>query len=157
MLVRLVLILYVFFISGCAGMVQQVYTEKLPEIEEFSNTEHVYETAGAIDDVKRNLIKILNTLDVTYRQSIVGVSTIVRTGYFHEKPGQHERRETVVAFFFSISEISDAEKCSSVSVKWIVKSKGFFDAEWRMLRSDKLYRPNILADIKDHFDNRACQ
>lgn len=157
MLVRLVLILYIFFISGCAGMVRQVYTEKLPEIEEFANTEHVYETAGAVDEVRRDLIKTLNTLDVTYRQSIVGVSTIVITSYFREKPGPHERRETVTAFSFSISDILDAENCSSVSVKWIVKSRGFFDAEWRMLKSDKLHRPNILVDIKDHFNKRACQ
>jgi len=141
-------------LSGCAGLSIHEDLNNAPMLSEFPVTGRAYEIAGTVDNIRKNLIRKLNSFDVTYEQRIHGLDTYIVTSFVNENPSPHENRKAVTAFSFEINEVKAA--CSAVQLRWLVMSRGNFDAEWRILNTDKTHKPSLLNRINGYFLEQSC-
>ena len=151
---KIVSILFIMHLTGCSGLVVHKDLTYAPDLNEFPETGRTYEVAGTVDTARKNLIYKLNSLDVSYEQRIRGLDTFVVTSFVVETPSPYENREAVTAYSFEINEVKPG--CSGVQLRWLVMSRGEFDAKWRILNTDKTYKPRLLGRINEYFLEKAC-
>ena len=121
-----------------------------PKFEDFSAAE-ISETIDDSVDVRQRLSEMLSQNSVRHKIEQRSPQLIVITAYVEEPRNGNRVRKTAFRFI-----IGPRERCRSISVTWLIKSRGIKEESWSIQPEDEVIQPQGLAPIKKLFQSFRC-
>ena len=147
----LAVVAFLFILYGCATV---DYSTHPPDVSEFPSSALNYRVASDVNQSLIQTIQFLTSKGITFHQESIQPDNIIITSYIEEPFKATDRRVRRTAYKVNITRDHIDATYSSISVSWLVQSRGVRERTWRHTGQDTTYAPTHLAVIKNFYNDR---
>lgn len=127
-----------------------------PEIGQFPNREYRSQVNGTPEMVRRTIAGQLERMSVPFTLESSGQEKHIVSTYVEESESAGWLRGERNAVLVTLRKDTIFPQCTSMTLRWLVESQGYFQDAWKIEGHDGNDVPSLLKTMRDYAAANSC-